>query len=92
MTVGAPAVAHQRRPIGIEPFEYLGMDGISGLDPFFVIGVTAIDGKFLMLGPIKIAKRPDRQIPGYKLFLFDERLEQSPSDDFESFFYPSRPP
>src|SRR5882724_4023945 len=83
---------HQRRPVRVEPVEYLRMDRIRGLQPLLVIGITTLRWELLVLRAIKIVELPCYRVPSYKLLFFDQRLEEPPPHDFETFFRAGWPP
>ena len=83
---------HQRRPVVVEPVEHFGMNGVSGLETGFVIGLRTLRRKLLLLRAIKIMKRTGHGIARDELLPFDQRFEKSAPHDFESFFRARRPP
>ena len=62
------------------------------LDPFLVVGVTALGRKLLVLGPVQLRERTRHDVPILELHRIGERLEQPSSDDLEAFLRAGRPP
>ena len=67
------------------------MDGISHLDPAFVVGFAAFGGKLLLLGAVQLDEGAGHGVAGDEL-IAGERLEQPPADDLETLVGTGRPP
>ena len=82
----------QRRPVGVEPVEYLGMDGIGILDALFVVGLAALGGKLLLLRAVQVGEPARHHIAGRELRGIDKGLKQTPPHDPEALLGTGRPP
>jgi hypothetical protein len=61
------------------------MDRVSSLQSLFIIGVSALGRKLLVLSSVEVIKRPGYSISGRELIRIDEWFEEPPPDDLKSF-------
>ncbi len=82
----------QRRPVGIEAVEDLGVDGVGGAQPLLVIRLARLRRELLALGAVKVIKGAGHRVAGLELVRVNEWLEQAAADNLEAFFGAGRPP
>ena len=83
---------HQRRPVGVEPVEDLGVDRVGRLDALLVLGIAALGRELLVLRPVQVGERRADHVAVLELGRVDQRLEQPAPHDLEAFLGAGRPP
>ena len=82
----------QGGPVVVQPVENFGMDGIGGLDAFFVVRFAAFGRKFAALASVQVRKGPRRYVAQCECIGAAQRFEQAPAHDFEAFLGACRAP
>jgi len=83
---------HQGGPVGIKPVKDLGVDRIGRLDPFLVVGISAIGREFCLLCPVEVREGSRRHIAMFEQRRVGHGFEQPPPHDLEAFLSAGRPP
>ena len=82
----------QGGPVVVQPVENFGMDGIGGLDAFFVVRLAAFGRKFAALASVQVRKGLRRYVAQCERIGAAQRFEQAPAHDFEAFLGACRAP
>ena len=82
----------QGGPVAVEPVENFGVDGVRGLDTFFVLRVATFGRKFAALAAVQVCKGPRRYVPLLEGFRVAWRFEQAAAHDLKTFFGAGRAP
>ena len=82
----------ERRPVGVEAVEDLGVDGVGGLEALLVAAVATLGGELLLLGAVEIGEGTGDDVAILELAIFNEGLEEAAAHDLEALLGAGWPP